>query len=82
MIVKFFWALVGSTAVRYAFAALLAWGGYASLKLYWKHEGARVAVEKIEKKANANVKTADAVRDAVASGRRGLRDPNRRATGH
>jgi predicted negative regulator of RcsB-dependent stress response len=82
MILELIGALIGSTAVRYALAAVLALGGYQGWKYYQQHEGAKKAIAKIEKKANENVKTAEAVRDAVATGRRGLRDPSRRDAGH
>lgn len=72
-------ALIGSTAVRYALAAVLALGGYQGWKYYQQHEGAKKVAAKIERKANDDAKKADDVRTAVASGARGVRGPYERS---
>ena len=51
-------------------------GGFLALKAYGftkKQEGARDLATQITKKADADVKKADDVRDAVAAGKRGVR---------
>ncbi len=58
--------------------ALAGWAALGANNLYQRNIGAKAITEKIEKKADTDAKTADAVRDAVAAGKRGLRDPSRR----
>ncbi len=58
--------------------ALAGWGALGMNNLYQRNIGAGRAIEKVEQKANEDAKTADAVRDAVASGKRGVRDPSKR----
>lgn len=53
--------LQGLVAVGLGFLAFKGW------QIKERQIGARVAVEKIEKKADANAKQADEVRDAVAA---------------
>jgi len=74
------WAIFrGSFVLQVATAALVAWGALKANNLYQRNVGASTVIEKVEKKANEDAKTADAVRDAVAAGKRGMRDPNRRS---
>lgn len=61
------WALWLSKPLRYAVIGLMAMAGYEAWKIHQRNIGARVVVEKIEKKADANAKQADEVRDAVAA---------------
>lgn len=61
------WALWLSKPLRYAVIGLMAMFGYEAWKFHQRNIGARVVVEKIEKKADANAKQADEVRDAVAA---------------
>ena len=55
--------------------ALIAFVALKGNNAYQQWKGASDLSAKIEKKADANVKNADAVRDAVASGARGVRNP-------
>ena len=71
-------ALWASKPLRWALGALAGLGVYEGWKYHERGIGAQVVVEKIEKKADENAKVADAVRDDVAAGKRGKRDPNRR----
>lgn len=56
------WALWLSKPLRYAMIGLIAMASYEAWKFHQRNIGARVAVEKIEKKADANAKQADEVR--------------------
>lgn len=70
------WAIFrGSMPLQIATAALLAFGAFKANNAYQRHVGAQNLSAKIEKKADANVKNADAVRDAVGVGSRGVRHP-------
>ena len=72
------WALIGSKWVRRLGVCLVAVSAYAWCDSRTQQKGADRVLVKIEKKANVDAQTADAVRDAVASGKRGVRDPSRR----
>jgi hypothetical protein len=73
------WAIFrGSFVLQVATAAIVAIGMWKGNNLYQRNVGATAVIEKVEKKANEDAKTADAVRDAVASKRGGVRDPNKR----
>ena len=74
-----FFALIGSKWVRRLGICFAVVAGYAWWEAKTEQKGAERVVVKIEKKANADVQTADSVRDAVAAGKRGLRNPYRRA---
>ena len=67
-----------SWALQAAAVLAIAWGGLAANNLYQRQVGASRLATKIEKKADDNAKTADAVRDDVAAGKRGVRNPYRR----
>ncbi len=73
------WALLGSRSVRIVGACFIAVGAYAWWEARTEQKGAERVIVKIEKKANEDAKTADAVRDDVAAGKRGLRNPYVRA---
>ena len=59
--------------------AVVGWGALKGNNVYQRHVGANRVIESVKEKSDADAKTADAVRDAVATGKRGLRDPNRRS---
>lgn len=61
--------------------ALGAWGALGANNLYQRHVGASRLVVKIEKKAEADVKTADAVGAAAAAGAGRVRNPYLRRPG-
>ena len=75
---ELFWALIGSKWIRRLGLCLAVVAGYAWWEGRAEQKGADRVLVMIEKKANADAQTADAVRDAVASGKRGLRDPSKR----
>ena len=75
-------ALLAIPMVRYAVAALVSAVTCCAVfgVALWRHD-ARVrerATAAIERKAEEHVRVADDVRDAVAAGTRGMRDPYRR----
>lgn len=73
------WAIFkGSFPLQIATAVLLGWGALKANNAYQRYVGASQHAEKAEKEASNNAKTADAVRDAVGAGARGVRDPSRR----
>jgi hypothetical protein len=68
------WAIFrGSFVLQVATAAIVAIGMWKGNNLYQRNVGATDVIEKVEKKANEDAKTADAVRDDVAAGKRGVR---------
>ena len=68
----------GSLVLQIATAAAVAWGVWAANNVHQRNVGASRLAAKIEKKADDNAKAADAVRDDVAAGKRGLRNPYQR----
>lgn len=79
-----FWALWFSKPLRWAVAGLALMGIYEGWKFHQQKLGAERFAANQERKANADTKQADEVRDAVASSKpfSGLRDPNRRDPGN
>lgn len=73
------WTLFrNSLPLQLVVLALAAWGALGANNLYQRKVGASHLAEKIEKKADENAKASDAVRDDVAAGKRGVRNPYRR----
>lgn len=79
-----FAALLYSWPLRYALIGLALFSGIEAWNYHQRKIGAEREAAKIEKKANADTKQADEVRDAVAVAKpfSGLRDPNRRDAGN
>ena len=73
------WTLFrNSLPLQFVAIGLMAWAALGANNLYQRHVGASRLATKIEKKADDNAKTADAVRDDVAAGKRGVRNPYKR----
>lgn len=66
-------ALAGSRAVLYALGLLTLAGAYEGWKYHQRSIGAAKITAAIEKKGDDNAKLADAVRNDVAAGKRGVR---------
>lgn len=77
-------ALWLSKPLRYAMIGLAMMGAYEGWKYHQRNLGAERFAANQERKANADTKQADEVRDAVAVAKpfSGLRDPNRRDAGN
>ena len=73
------WALIGSRWMLYAVALLGIAGVYEGWKYHQRSIGASKLEAKIEKKADENVKKADAAGDAASSGAGRVRNPYQRA---
>ena len=68
------WAIFrGSAGLQIATAAVVCLGLWKGNNAYQRNVGAKAVIEKVEKKANEDARTADAVRDDVAAGKRGVR---------
>lgn len=70
------WAIFrASLPLQLVALALAGWAALAGNNLYQRQKGASAVVTKIEKKADANAKTASDVRQSVDAGKRGKPDP-------
>ena len=73
------WTLFrNSLPLQFVAIGLMAWAALGANNFYQRQVGASRLATKIEKKADDNAKTADAVRDDVAAGKRGVRNPYKR----
>jgi hypothetical protein len=70
--------LKGSRLLQIGLLVVACWTVWETNNLYQRNLGASRLAAKIEKKADENATTADAVRTDVAAGKRGVRNPYRR----